>query len=411
MEKFDVIIVGAGPSGMMAAIGAAERKRTVLLIERNNSLGKKLLISGGGRCNLTNSCDITEFLEKFSASRNFLRNSFAKFFNTDLISFFENSSLRFKVERDGKVFPKSDKAEDVLNVLKTKLKNRNIKIVFNERAQKILVKNKAVEGVLTHSNKSFKARKVMIATGGLSYPLTGSSGDGYRMAEELGHEIIPLKPALVPVRIKEKFIRDWQGIALENVCLTLLAGTKKIDYRFGEMLFTHFGISGPIVLDVSADIYDALRAGKDVTVGINFKPALDNKKLDARLLSEFSANPRKSMKNVLKNFLPQNIIDRFLQYCCLDAKKTSSQITTEERKRIIKGLFDLRLTVAGVMSIKDGIVTGGGVNTKEINPKTMESKLISGLYFAGEVVDIDAKTGGYNMQAAFSTGWVCGDNL
>ena len=411
MEKFDVIIVGAGPAGMMAAIGAAERERKVLLIERNNSLGKKLLISGNGRCNLTNSCDITEFLEKFSASRNFLRNSFAKFFNTDLVSFFENSSLRLKEERDGKVFPKSDKAEDVLNVLKTKLKNRNIKIVFNERAQKILVKNKAVEGVLTYSNKSFKARKVMIATGGLSYPLTGSSGDGYRMAEELGHEIIPLKPALVPVRIKEKFIRDWQGIALENVCLTLLAGTKKIDYRFGEMLFTHFGISGPIVLDLSADIHDALRAGKDVTVGINFKPALDNKKLDARLLSEFSANPKKSIKNVLKNFLPQNIIDRFLQYCCLDAKKTSSQITTEERKRIIKGLFDLRLTVAGVMSIKDGIVTGGGVNTKEINPKTMESKLISGLYFAGEVVDIDAKTGGYNMQAAFSTGWVCGDNL
>jgi len=411
MEKFDVIVAGAGPSGIMAAIGAAQRKRKVLLIERNSSLGKKLLISGGGRCNLTNSCDIAEFLEKFSASRNFLRNTFARFFNTDLISFFKNSNLRFKVEDDGKVFPESDKAEDVLDVLKTKLKNRNIKIVFNERVQKILVKNRVIEGVLTHSKKSFKAEKVVIATGGLSFSLTGSSGDGYRMAQDLGHEIIPLRPVLVPVLIKEKFIRDWQGISLKNVCLTLLVGAKKIDSRFGDMLFTHFGISGPIVLDISADTYDALRLGKDVALGINFKTELDNKKLDTKLLNEFSANPKKTIKNILKNLLPHKMIDGFLRYCCLDAKKTASQITTEERKRLIKGLLDLRLTVSGVKSIKDGTVTGGGVNTKEINPKTMESKLISGLYFVGEVVDIDAKTGGYNMQAAFSTGWACGDSL
>jgi len=411
MEKFDVIIVGAGPAGMMAAIIAVEQQKKVLLIERNNSLGKKLLISGNGRCNLTNSCDITEFLSKFSASRNFLRNTFAKFFNTDLISFFENSNLRLKIENDGRVFPKSDKAEDVLNILKAKLENRNIKIIFSERGQKILVKNKAAEGVLTHSDKSFRARKVVIATGGLSYPLTGSSGDGYRMAEQLGHEIMPLKPALVPVRIKEKFIRDWQGIALKNVCLTLSAGTKKIDCRFGEMLFTHFGISGPIVLDLSAVIYDALTSSKDVRIGINFKPALDNKKLDTELLREFSKSPKKSIKNISKSFLAQNMIDGFLKYCCLDAEKTASQITAEERRRIINGLFDLRLTVAGIMPVKDGMVTAGGVNTKQINPKTMESKLIPGLYFAGEVIDIDAKTGGYNMQAAFSTGWVCGNDL
>ena len=411
MEKYDVIIVGAGPSGMMAAIGAARRKRKVLLIERNNSLGKKLLISGKGRCNLTNSCEIEEFLEKFSLSGNFLRNSFARFFNTDLISFFEDSDLKLKTERGGRVFPKSDRAADVLNILKTKLENRNIKIILNQRVQKILVRNNLVEGVLTHSKVSFKASKVVIATGGLSYPLTGSSGDGYKMAEKLGHKIIALTPALVAVRIKERFIRDWQGISLRNVSLTLFAGKKKIGHRFGEMIFTHFGISGPIVLDVSADIYKAQKQGYDLTIGINFKPALDNKKLNARLLREFSENPKKSIKNIFKNLLLKNMIEGFLQYCCLDPEKTASQITAQERSRMVKGLFDLRLTVAGVMPAKAGIVTGGGVSTKEINPKTMESKIIPGLYFTGEVIDIDAKTGGYNMQAAFSTGWVCGDVL
>ncbi len=411
MKEFDVIIVGAGPSGMMAAIVAAENKRKVLLIERNNSLGKKLLLSGKGRCNLTNSCNITEFLNKFSASRNFLRNAFAKFFNIDLISFFENSKLKTKVERGGRVFPESDKAADVLDVLKTRLKNENIKVILNERVQKILVENEVVKGVLTHSNKSFKAGKVVVATGGLSYPLTGSSGDGYKIAEGFGHKIMPLSPALVPVRIKEKFIRDWQGIALKNVRLTLFVETKKMDDRFGEMLFTHYGISGPIVLDISSVIYDALKKSKDVTVGINFKPALDNKTLNARLLREFSGKHKKSIKSVFKNLLPLNMIEGFFKYCGLDSKKTASQVTVQERKRMIEGLFDLRLTVEGVMPIRDGIVTVGGINTKEINPKTMESKLVSGLYFVGEVIDIDAKTGGYNMQAAFSTGWVCGDNL
>ncbi|MCF7908261.1 MAG: NAD(P)/FAD-dependent oxidoreductase [Candidatus Omnitrophica bacterium] len=411
MEEFDVIIVGAGPSGMMAAIGAAQRKRKVLLIERNSSPGKKLLISGNSRCNLTNSCEIREFLDKFSASGNFLRNAFAKFFNTELVSFFENSNLKLKVENDGRIFPKTDQAGDVLGALKTRLKNRNIKIIFNQRVKKVLLRDGSVRGVLTNSNNSFSARKVVIATGGLSYPLTGSSGDGYRMAEELGHEIIVLKPALVPVRIKEKFIRAWQGIAFKNVRLTLFSGKKEMSHRFGEMLFTHFGISGPIVLDLSADIYDALRSADKVTLGINFKPTLDNKKLDAMFLSEFSTSPKKTIKNIFKNLLPNKVIDGFFQYCCLDAGKTASQITAEERKRMVKGLSDLRLTVTGVMPLKDGVVTRGGVNTKEINPKTMESKLISGLYFAGEMIDIDAGTGGYNMQAAFSTGWVCGNSL
>ncbi|MBL7157763.1 MAG: NAD(P)/FAD-dependent oxidoreductase, partial [Candidatus Omnitrophica bacterium] len=398
-------------AGMMAAIRAAERNRKILLVERNNTLGKKLLISGKGRCNLTNSCDIEDFLGKFSESRKFLRNAFAKFFNTDLMSFFEGSRLKLKVERGGRVFPESDRSGDILNILKSKLKNKSIKVLSGERVREIIVENKKIKGVLTYSRKQILAAHIAIATGGLSYPKTGSTGDGYRIAEKLGHEIIPLKPALSPILIKERFIRDWQGISLKNVHLTLFAGGKKIDEKFGEMLFTHFGLSGPVVLDISASVYDALKIKNGAAVSINFKPALDHKKLNGRLLREFEVNPRKSIRNIFKNLLPHGMIKGFLECCGINGDKNASQIAAEERKRLIKGLFDLRLTAEGVMPVKEGIVTRGGVNTREINPKTMESKFVKGLFFAGEVIDIDAKTGGYNMQAAFSTGWVCGDNI
>ncbi len=396
---------------MMATIRAAERNRRVLLVERNDTLAKKLLISGKGRCNLTNSCDIEDFLGKFSESRAFLRNVFARFSNTELMLFFEDAHLKLKTERGGRVFPISDRAGDVLNVLKSKLKTKNIKVLSGVRVREVLVKDKNIKGILTYSRKQILAAHVAITTGGLCYPRTGSTGDGYRIAEKLGHEIIPLKPALSPILIKERFIRDWQGISLKNVRITVLAGGKRIDERFGEMLFTHFGLSGPVALDICACVYDALQLKNEVTITINFKPALDHKKLNARLLREFKASPRKSIKNIFKNLLPRGIIRRFLEYCSMDGDKSTSQITAEERKRLIGGLFDLRLTAKGVMPIKDGIVTRGGVNTKEINPKTMESRLVKGLFFAGEVIDIDGKSGGYNMQAAFSTGWVCGDNI
>ena len=396
---------------MMAAIRAAERNRRVLLIERNAAPGKKLLISGKGRCNLTNSCLLEDFLEKFSKSRNFLRNAFARFFNTELISFFEDARLKLKVERGGRVFPISDRAGDVLNVLRAKLKTKNIKLLSGVRAREVIVRNKKIIGVLTYSHKQILAAHLALTTGGISYPGTGSTGDGYRIAEKSGHRIIPLKPALCPIRIKERFIREWQGISLKNARITVFAGGKKMDERFGEMLFTHFGLSGPVVLDISASVYDALQLKNGVTISIDFKPALDHKKLDARLLREFKASPRKGIKNIFKNLLPQGIIRRFLEYCRINADKGAGQITAEERKRLIKGLFDLRLTAEAVMPAEYGIVTRGGVNTKEINPKTMESRLIKGLFFAGEVIDIDGKSGGYNMQAAFSTGWVCGDNI
>jgi predicted Rossmann fold flavoprotein len=411
MEKFDAVIIGAGPAGMMAAIRAAERKRKVFLIERNDVLGRKLLISGKGRCNLTNSCDIEDFFGKFSESGDFLRNAFAKFFNNELMAFFEDAHFKLKTERGGRVFPESDRAGDILKVLKLKLKNRHIKLCTDERVREVIVKDGKIAGVRTYSGRRIPAAHVAITTGGLSYPKTGSTGDGYKIAGKLGHRIMPLKPALSPVRIKERFVRDWQGISLKNVRLTVFAGGKKIEERFGEMLFAHFGLSGPVVLDISASVYDALQLQKKVTIGINFKPALDHKKLDARLLREFRANSGKAIKNIFKNLLPRGIIRRFLEYCAIDENKGASQITAAERRKLINGLFDLRLTVKGVLPAKDGIVTRGGVHTKEINPKTMESRLVKGLFFAGEVIDIDAKTGGYNMQAAFSTGWVCGDNI
>ena len=418
MEQFDAIIIGAGPAGMMAAIRAAERNRKILLIERNDTPGRKLLISGKGRCNLTNRPDsqtdtgeIKDFLDKFSESRDFLRNAFARFFNADLMSFFEDTGLALKTERGNRVFPVSDKSGDVLNVLKSKLQNTNIKFSSGERVKEIIITDKEIKGVLTYSGKRFLAPHIAIATGGLSYPETGSTGDGYMLAEKLGHKIVPLKPALSPIIIKDDFIKDWQGIALKNVRLALVVNGKVTDERFGEMLFTHFGLSGPIVLDISADVYDALIPKNKVELSINFKPALAYKILDARLLREFKENSGKSIKNILRHLLLQGIIIRFLEYCGVDGDKNASQITSEERKKLIEGLFDLRLTVEGVMPIKDSIVTRGGVNTKEINPKTMESRLVKGLFFAGEVIDIDAKTGGYNMQAAFSTGWVCGENI
>ena len=303
--KSDAIIIGAGPAGMMAAIRAAQRDRKVLLIERTSILGSKLLISGKGRCNLTNSCDVEDFLEKFSESRNFLRNAFARFFNTDLVSFFEDNHVKLKTERGGRVFPESDKSSDILDVLLSKLRNKNIKVVLGARVRGIILEKGKIQGVILYSGKRFLADHVAITTGGASYPETGSTGDGYKMAKKLGHEIIPVKPGLCPVIIKQGFIKNWQGISLKNVSLALFAGAKKIDERFGELIFTHFGLSGPVVLDMSAAIYDTLQAKKGVTLSINFKPALDHKKLDARLLREFKANPRKNVKNIFKNLLVQ----------------------------------------------------------------------------------------------------------
>ena len=410
-QRYDVIIIGAGPAGMMAAIRAAQRNKKALLIERNNILGAKLLITGGGCCNLTNMCDSKDFIAKFSPSRDFLRNAFAQFFNTDLVSFFEEAGIAFMAEEHGCVFPVSKKATDIVSALKRKLRDGKVDILYGKRARAIIIKDQKIEGVRTYSGKHFFASRVVISTGGISYPQTGSSGGGYDLAKKLGHTIVPLRPALVPLIIKEKFIRDWQGISLKNVRVMVLCRGKRIAQRVGGLLFTHFGVSGPMILDMSAAVYDALALKKIVELSINFISEVNSEALDAFVLHELKTHSVKSVKNMFKNILPRGMMEQFLAYCNLSSDVSAHQITIEQRRRLVGGLSDLRLTVEGTMSLKDGMVTRGGVSTREIDPKTMESRLIGGLFFAGEVIDIDANTGGYNLQAAFSTGWVCGGNV
>jgi len=410
MKKYDAIIIGGGPAGMMAAVRASQRGRNVALLESNDSLGKKLLISGNGRCNVSNVGSIEDFLNKFSPSGVFLRNAFAKFFNSELIEFFVDEGVGLKTEGSGRVFPRSSKAEDILSALNTKLKD--VQVLCNERVKEIIFEKDEIRGVVTHSGKNLQASHVLISTGGLSYPETGSSGDGYDLAKRLGHKIVPTKPALVPLIVGDESIKEWQGISLSGVGLALYADAKKIKETKGDLIFTHFGLSGPAVFGISAAAFDTLEKRKDVTLSINFKPEWKSvQEADTELLRYFNSNSAKDAKNVLGEFMPKRLTDKFLKTCGVSGDKVIGQVTAGERKNIAEGLLGFKLNISGVKPLKDAIVTRGGVNTKEIDPKTMESRIIKGLFFAGEVIDVDAGTGGYNMQAAFSTGWAAGDNL
>ena len=358
MKKFDAVIIGAGPAGMMAAIRAAERGREILLIERNKSPGRKLLMSGGERCNLTNICEMENFIAEFSESRDFLRNAFARFFNRELISFFEKNGLRLKTEEDGRIFPESGSSADVLEALKSKLKNTTI--LYNERVREVIVKGSRIEGILTSSGKKFLTLHVVIATGGLSYPETGSTGDGYNIARKLGHSIVELRPALTPIITKERFIKDWQGISLKDVRLTLFGNNKKIIEISGDIIFTHFGLSGPAVLDISGSIYDVLKLKNRATVAVNLMPGKD---IDAILLEKFKASPAKGIKNICRDIIPNKIVKGFLASCAVDEDRKANQVSSEQRRRLIEGLSHLRLAVKGVMPIKNAMVTRGGVDS------------------------------------------------
>lgn len=409
MKVFDAIVIGGGPAGMMAAIRAGERKKSVLLIERNRSLGKKLLLSGKGRCNLTNIGSLDKFLEKFSKTGVFLRNTFVQFFNEDLMEFFKNLRVKLKIERGGRVFPESGEASEVLSALINYLKEKEVKIVYGERVLKINLDKRGIKEVFT-KKKRIRARSVILATGGVSYPQTGSTGDGFYLASLFGHTIIKPRPALVPLEIENNFIKEWQGISLENVRCQVLKDAKKISERFGEMIFTHFGVSGPIILDLSSEISDALFQSKNVEISINFKPALNLEKLNNRLLREFNYFSNKKLKNIFRSLLPKRLVRNFLIYTKVPEDIRANRVTREMRKKLVDALLDFRLKVKGVRPIEEAIVTSGGVSTDQINPKTMESKIVKGIYFCGEIIDVDAKSGGYNLQAAFSTGWVAGDN-
>jgi predicted Rossmann fold flavoprotein len=407
--KKKVIVIGAGPGGIMAAGKAAENGNEVILIEKNNKIGRKILISGKGRCNITNNTDIEGLIENTPGNGCFLYSAFYTFSNTDLIEFFNKYGLKTKVERGGRVFPVSDKAKDVVDTLNNFLKSKKVTLWLNTSVEKILADDKKITGVMLKSGKKVSCDKVVLATGGASYPGTGSTGDGYKMAKDLGHTIVSLKPSLVPLITNEKWVKNLQGLSLKNVSITLLNNKgKKIYSDFGEMLFTHFGVSGPIILSASRHILDYDYKG--IKLLIDLKPALTEEKLDERIQRDFLKFSRKQFKNALDDLLPQKLIPVIIELSRIDATKPVNQITKEERISLVKLLKNLTLSINGARPLEEAIVTAGGVSVDEINPSTMESKLIKGLFFAGEVIDLDAYTGGFNLTIAFSTGYLAGNN-
>ena len=413
-----VVIIGGGPAGMMAAITSAENENEVILLEKNKSLGKKLLITGKGRCNITSSLPMEDFIKNTPGNGMFLYSAFNRFTNQDIIDFLKKQGLDVKEERGNRIFPVTDKSQDVLNCFEKKLKNlKNVKIMYETPVEEILVNEEnKVTGVKCKNKTIIKANKVILATGGKSYPLTGSTGDGYEMARKLGHTITEIKPSLVPLETYEQDLhQSLQGLSLRNVKIKLIdiSKNKQIYEDFGEMLFTHFGVSGPVILSGSAHLVrykniDELLKNKKIKLTIDLKPALTEEKLNDRILRDFEEFKNKEFKNSLDKLLPQKLISVIIERSGINSEKQVNSITKQERMKIVKLLKEFEVTLKNFRRIEDGIITSGGVSIKEVNPKTMESKLVSGLYFAGEILDVDSYTGGFNLQIAYSTGFVAG---
>ena len=404
----NVLVVGGGAAGLMAAIQAANEGAKVTLLEKNDRLGKKLLITGKGRCNITNAGDIEELIKNMVGNGQFLYGPFYSFTNEDLISLLNNWGLQTKIERGNRVFPEEDRAGAVVEAFERKLRELKVNIRYNQDINKILTENGKVIGLKTLDNQTFSGDRIVIATGGMSYPGTGSTGAGYKLAKQVKHNVTPLRPALVPLETAESWIKELQGLALKNIEVTVLANGKKQDSEFGEMLFTHFGLSGPIILTLSGKVVPMLDKGQEIKLQINLKPALTIEQLDARLIRDFEKYNNKQFKNSLNELLPSSLIPVIINLSKINPEKNVHQITREERHKLVNILMGLTVTITKARSINEAIVTAGGVNVKEVNPTTMESKIISGLYFAGEVLDIHGNTGGYNLQAAFSTGFIAG---
>ena len=414
-----VVVIGGGPAGMMSAIMAKEAGNEVILIEKMKSLGRKLLITGKGRCNITSSLPMEEFIKNTPGNGKFLYSVFNNFSNKDIIKFLNKEGLEVKEERGNRIFPVTDKSQDVLDCFIKKLKKDKVEIHYNEKVEEILYDKKEDEkiviGVRT-SKGEIKADKVILATGGKSYPLTGSTGDGYCLAQKLGHTITNLKPSLVPIEIFEKSIcKNLQGLSLRNVSIKIIdnENKKEIYSDFGEMLFTHFGVSGPIILSSSAHLVrykniDEKFKNKNIKIIVDFKPALSEEKLEARILRDFKEFKNKQFKNSLDKLLPQKLIPVIIKLSNINENKKVNEITKEERKQLVILLKNFTLTLEKLRPIEEAIITSGGINIKEINPKTMESKLVKNLYFAGEIIDVDSYTGGFNLQIAYSTGYVAG---
>ncbi|MGB7604401.1 MAG: NAD(P)/FAD-dependent oxidoreductase [Lutisporaceae bacterium] len=407
---YDVIVIGGGPAGILAAGAAGARGRKVLLIEKNEKLGKKLFITGKGRCNITNTADMDEFMSNIPKNSKFLYSAFRGFSNIDLIDLLNEMGLRTKVERGKRVFPESDKSSDVIKTLQKYLDKNNVNVMLNAAVRKVETNNSSIERVVLEDGKSFKCSSVVVCTGGISYPLTGSTGAGYEFAKAVGHTVTDLFPSLIPLVVKEDYIKELQGLSLKNVSIKVIVDNRTIYDDFGEMLFTHYGLSGPIILSASFYITEHLKKNRAIKLGIDLKPALSEDELDKRVLNDFQEKINKNFKNSLNDLLPQKLIPVIIKLCKIDENKEVNQISKEERKQLVNILKNLEFTITGTRPIAEAIVTSGGISLKEINPKTMGSKLIQGLYFAGEVMDLDAYTGGFNLQIAFSTGYAAGSN-
>ncbi|MCK8816923.1 NAD(P)/FAD-dependent oxidoreductase [Natroniella sulfidigena] len=405
---YDLIVAGGGAAGMMAAGCAAQRGKKVLLLEKNEQLGKKLLITGKGRCNLTNDCDVEEIIENFPGNGKFLYSSLYSFSNWQLREFFSKLGVETKVERGGRVFPTSDSARDIVEALKRFIKENGVEVRLKEAVEQLMVADGEVKGVKT-MNDSYSGKNILLAVGGAAYPTTGSSGDGYQLARQVGHNIIKTRPSLVPLEVKEEWVTKLQGLKLKNVTVTLTIAGEEVREEFGEMLFTHFGVSGPIILTLSREVANNLN--RELKLKINLKPALSIEQLDERLQRDFAKYSRKQFKNSLGDLLPKGLIPIMINLSSIPEDKFVNQITREERRELLELLTCLELTITGTKGFRRAIVTAGGIDTEEIDPSTLESKLVEGLYFAGEIVDIDAYTGGFNLQAAFSMGHVVGNQV
>ena len=402
---------------MIAAITSAKEGNNVILLEKKSSLGNKLKITGKGRCNITFDGNIDDFKNNIVKNYKFMYSSFNQFSNKDVVDYIESLGVKTKVERGGRIFPISDKAEDVVNALKEELKKENVKIIYNCTVKSMDIQDNVVTGIVLENEKKISCEKCIIATGGMSYKTTGSTGDGYGLAKKAGHKITPILPGLVPLKSDDKICKDLQGLSLKNVNLTIKETSGKVIYSdFCEMMFSHFGLTGPIVLSSSSKLnrYDDVQQKikkHEIVAYIDLKPALDRETLDKRICRDFEKYTNKEYKNSLNDLLPQKLIPVVISLSKIDENKKVHQITKEERKKLLNVIKELKINISGFMPIDIAIVTSGGVDVKDINPKTMESKLVKGLYFAGEILDIDAYTGGYNLQIAFSTGYTAGKNI
>ncbi|QCX32620.1 NAD(P)/FAD-dependent oxidoreductase [Caloramator sp. E03] len=403
-----VVVVGGGAAGMMAAIIAGKRGKEVILIEKNEKLGKKLFITGKGRCNITTDKDIEEIIKNITTNANFMYSALYTFSNYDLMKMIEDKGVKLKVERGGRVFPESDKSSDIIKCFEKYLNENNVKIMLNTKVTDIIDFKGKIWGVEIEGGEKIKCDSIILATGGKSYPLTGSTGDGYYFAKKLGHSIIDIRPSLVPLIAEEEWVKELMGLSLKNVEISVKHKNKIVYKDFGEMLFTHFGVSGPIILSASRKIIDILP--QKVEVLIDLKPALDYNELDRRILRDFEMFKNKQFKNSLNELLPSKIIPVVIKLSGIDAEKQVNSITKDERKNIVKLLKEFKITITGTRPIEEAIITAGGVNVKEIDPSTMESKIVKGLYIVGELLDVDALTGGFNLQIAFSTGYCAGLN-